>query len=112
MIEQVERAIETVRTKSNSVYAADRWIEKIEHYLSLLRRVIDQTQRRVYGDENVPAGEKIVSLFEEHTDIIVKGDRDVLYGHKVNLATQENGYITYLNIELMRFADLGHLEVV
>jgi len=29
----------------------------------------------------------------------VKGDRDVLYGHKINLATQENGYIIYLNIE-------------
>jgi len=99
VLEQVERAIETVRIKSNNVYAAQRWIEKVEHYLGLLSHVIDQTQRRVYGDENVPAEQKIVSLFEEHTDIIVKGDRDVLYGHKVNLATQEDGYITYLNIE-------------
>jgi len=92
VIEQVERAIKAVRTKSNNVYAAQRWIEKVEHYLDLLSHVIDQTQRRVYNDEQVPAEQKIVSLFEEHTDIIVKGDRDVLYGHKVNLATQENGY--------------------
>jgi IS5 family transposase len=46
-----------------------------------------------------------VSLFEEHTDIIVKGDREVLYGHKVNLATQEDGFITYLNIEQGNPAD-------
>jgi len=84
VLEQVERAIDTVRIKSNSVYAAERWIENIEHYLSLLRRVIDQTQRRVYKDENVPAEQKIVSQFEEHTDIIVKGKRDGLYRHKGN----------------------------
>lgn len=47
----------------------------------------------------MPSSEKIVSLFEPHTDIIVKSQRDVQYGHKVNLATQENGFVTYLNIE-------------
>ena len=31
--------------------------------------------------------EKIVSIFEEHTDIIVKGFRDVVFGHKVNITT-------------------------
>lgn len=41
-----------------------------------------------------------MSLFEEHTDVIVKGKRDVVYGNKINLATQEDGYVTYLNIEL------------
>ena len=62
-------------------------------------KVIDQTQRRVFDDEKVPASEKIVSLFEPHTDVIVKGFRDVQYGHKINLATQLNGFVTYLNIE-------------
>lgn len=99
VIKQVERAIDAVRMKSKEVYEAQQWIEKVEHYLGLLSHVIDQTQRRVYNDEQVPAEQKIVSLFEEHTDIIVKGKRDVFYGHKVNLATQENGFITYLNIE-------------
>ena len=46
----------------------------------------------------MPASEKIVSLFEPHTDTIVKGKRDVEYGHKINLATQGNGIVTYLNI--------------
>lgn len=31
--------------------------------------------------------EKIFSIFEQHTDIIVKGGRDSKFGHKVNLAT-------------------------
>ena len=38
-------------------------------------RVIDQTERRVFDGETVPAGEKLVSLFEPHADIIVKGGR-------------------------------------
>ena len=99
VIKQVKRAIETVRLQSHDAEAGQRWTEKVEHFLGLLLRVVDQTQRRVYNDEKVPASEKIVSLFEEHTDIIDKGDRKVLYGHKLNLATQENGFITYLNIE-------------
>ena len=31
--------------------------------------------------------QKVVSLFETHTDIIVKGRRDVVFGHKVALTT-------------------------
>jgi IS5 family transposase len=45
----------------------------------LLRRmdpVLDQTQRRVIDGEKVPAGEKTVSIFETHADIIVKDNRE------------------------------------
>ena len=57
----------------------------IERYLSLTARVLDQTCRRVFNDETVPASEKVVSIFEEHTDIIVKAPRKTQYGHKVTL---------------------------
>ena len=65
----------------------ERWIGKVVNIMTLLTRVIDQPERRIYNDERVLASEKIVSLFEPHTDIIVKGLRDVQFGHKVNLAT-------------------------
>jgi IS5 family transposase len=55
----------------------------LERAVGLLRKVIDQTERRVINGETVPASEKIVSFFEEHSDIIVKGQRDTTYGHKV-----------------------------
>ena len=41
----------------------------------------------------MPAGEKVVSLFEPHTDIIVKGGRVTHYGHKINLATGRSGLV-------------------
>ena len=58
---------------------------RLERAVGILRKVIDQTERRVFKGEKVPASEKIVSFFEDHTDIIVKGRRDTEYGHKVFL---------------------------
>ena len=37
--------------------------------------------------------DKIFSIYEDHTDIIVKGKRDVEFEHKVNLATGRSNLI-------------------
>jgi IS5 family transposase len=58
---------------------------ELERFLALTLRVMDQTQRRVLEGQSVPAGEKIVSIFEEHTDVIRKDNRETLYGHKICL---------------------------
>jgi len=58
---------------------------EIEVFLARTARVVAQTRRRVIDGEKVPARDKIFSIFEDHTDIIVKGSRDVGYGHKVCL---------------------------
>ena len=60
-------------------------LQKLRHYLNLHQRVIRQTQRRVLEGESVPATEKVVSLFEDHTDIIRKGSRQTVFGHKIYL---------------------------
>jgi IS5 family transposase len=75
------------------------WRLEVEHYLPLIERVIDQTQRRVFAGEAVPTAEKLVSLFEPHADIIVKKRRDVQYGHKLNLATGKSGMILDIVVE-------------
>ena len=59
-------------------YAAE-----INTYLPLAERVIAQSRRRILLGEDVPAHEKVLSIFEPHTDIIKKGQREILYGHKV-----------------------------
>ena len=55
--------------------------------------------------EAVPAGDKLVSLFEPHADIIVKGGRQVQYGHKLNLATGKSGLILDVVVEAGNPAD-------
>ena len=67
-------------------FAGHELARKLERAVRILGKVIDQTERRVFKEEKVPASEKIVSFFEDHTDIIVKGRRDTEYGHKVFLS--------------------------
>jgi IS5 family transposase len=79
--------------------------DALEHYLELGKKVVDQTQRRVFGEESVPAKEKLVSIFEPHTDVIVKDQRETLYGHKVFLSVGASGMILDLLMERGNPAD-------
>jgi IS5 family transposase len=65
----------------------------LEHYIGLGRRVLAQTRRRVFYNEQVPAAEKVVSIFEPHTDIIIKDRRETLFGHKLCLTSGASGLI-------------------
>ena len=66
---------------------------EMRHYIALASDVIHQTERRVIHGEKLKADEKIVSIFEPHTDIIIKDRRDVKYGHKLCLTTGTSGMV-------------------
>ena len=85
------------------------WNASVNHYAPLIKRIIEQTQRRIVEGENVPAEEKLFSLFEEHTDIIIKGSREIQYGHKLNLSTGRSGLILDMVIEQGNPADTDRL---
>src|SRR5207244_4408277 len=71
----------------------------------LIERIITQAERRVLAGEAVPRREKLVSLVETHADIIVKGSREVHYGHKLNLTTGKSGLILDVVVEAGNPAD-------
>lgn len=79
---------------------AKRLEQTLETFLPRTENVIDQATRRILQGEQVPASEKIVSLFEEHTDIIRRGkeSRPVEYGHKVWLNEVEGGLVSHYRI--------------
>jgi len=91
-------------------FRARNLAEKLERAVNLLKRVIDQTERRVFKGEQVPASEKIVSLFETHTDIIVKGRRDTEYGHKIFLTGGPSNLILDCLIERGNPADADRFQ--
>lgn len=99
VLKQAERGLKQTIEEGNDSVETKKWRSKVERFRGLLVRVINQTERRVIKKEKVHSSEKIVSIFESHTDIIVKGFRDVQYGHKINLASDQRGFITYLAIE-------------
>ena len=69
---------------------------RLEQFIPRVEQVIDQSRRRVFEGEKVPASEKIVSIFEPHTDIICRGkaNKPVEFGHKVWLDEVEGGIVT------------------
>jgi IS5 family transposase len=67
---------------------------EVQRHIDLARKVIGQTERRIFKGEKVPATEKVVSIFEPHTDIIVKDRRDTYYGHKICLCVGASNLIT------------------
>jgi IS5 family transposase len=104
-----EAAVVLHTVQANLPLDYDAWKQRVAHFKPLIYRVIKQTERRVFQAEKVPAGEKIVSIFETHTDIIVKGARDVQYGHKLNLSTGRSGLILDVVIEDGNPADTDRL---
>ncbi len=102
-INQVDLTLKCANADMSKEYAV--WRVRVKHYQPLIENVIEQTDRRIFQGEKVPAEEKIFSIFEEHTDIIVKGSRDIQYGHKLNLSTGRSGLILDVVIEAGNPAD-------
>lgn len=92
----------TVSYAKNAIMLLDRsedesshdMVNELKRVLQLVDNVIDQTTRRVIHGETVPASEKIVSIFEPHTDIIKKDKRDIYYGHKICVSGGASNLIT------------------
>lgn len=65
----------------------------LEQILPVMQQVFSMTERKEIKGEAVPNDEKLFSIYEQHTDIIVKGGREVQFGHKINLSTGKSNLI-------------------
>ena len=99
--------------RARSTAAAQRVAQQIETVVPRLERAVRQTVRRVLDGETVPAGEKIVSLFEPHTRIIVrhKAGKPVAFGHKLWLEEVEGGIVSgWRLLDQAGGPDTAHLQ--
>jgi IS5 family transposase len=70
---------------------------QLDEFLPRVEQAMDQAVRRILQGEPVPACDKIVSLFEPHTQIIRRGKskpKDTEFGHKVRYSEVERGLVT------------------
>lgn len=65
----------------------------LERLLPLMEQVYRMTLRKEIKGEKVASDQKLFSIYELHTDIIIKGSREVQFGHKVNLGTGKSNLI-------------------
>ena len=70
--------------------------------LPVMRQIANVARRRAFDNEKVPNDDKVFSLFESHTELIMRGrrGRPVEFGHKVLLTQSKEKFITdYVALE-------------
>jgi IS5 family transposase len=95
-LKQASKVQQMLRSEERHLGGAGRLADELARFEGLLARVVDQTERRVLRGESLKAGEKLVSLFEEHTTIIARGKagKKCELGRKVWLEEVEGGIIS------------------
>lgn len=86
-INQAEAALAALPSLRYVDDAALALASELKAMLPKAERVYSMTYRHEILGEKVPNADKLFSIFEDHTDIIVKGRREATFGHKINLAT-------------------------
>lgn len=82
-----------VKKKRNCSLEAQCVLVSLEKHLPIMQQVFDMTQKWEIKKEKVSNDKKLFSIYEQHTDIIVKGSRDVKFGHKINLSSGKSNLI-------------------
>ena len=104
---RVELFIKQLQLFLRSIQQVDKFVKKkdycnllsiaiilsLKELGGLMRQIYDVAERKEVLGIPVANDEKIFSIYELHTDIIVKGSRDVVFGHKVNLTDSKSGLI-------------------
>ncbi len=95
---QAVRVVEALQGQATD--QAQRLAEGCQHFLPLIAQAIDQAARRVLQGEQVPSEQKVVSLFEPHTQIIRrhKAGKPAEFGRKVLLDEVEGGIVSHYAI--------------
>lgn len=86
--------------KKQSSRTAAHIAEGLQTFIPRVEQALGQTVRRVCQGEQVPAQEKILSLFEPHTSLIRRGKagKETEFGHKVWLDEVEGGIVTHWQV--------------
>jgi IS5 family transposase len=92
---QGRRVLAAIRERADSPKAR-RLAERLAEVLPRLKQGVRQAERRVLEGQSVPAGEKVLSLFEPHTQVVprFKAGKAVEFGRKIRLDEVEGGLIT------------------
>lgn len=71
-------------------------LKGLVHYRGLGGRVLDQARRRIIDKQAVPNEEKIFSIFEPHTELLIRGkaDKPIEFGHMIQIQQVEGKFIT------------------
>lgn len=99
-IKTINQVSNVIKKKPFSSIEAMVWCIQLEEHLKLMGLVHDMVYLKEVKGEKVANEAKIYSIYEQHTDIIVKGSREVQFGHKVDWSSGKSNLI--LNCQVLR----------
>jgi IS5 family transposase len=99
--ESINQVSNIVKKKSgyDKTKKAKGCLDRLEGLHPIMEKVYKMTERHEILKEKVPVEEKIFSIYERHTDIIVKGKREVEFGHKVQISGGKSNLILTCKVE-------------
>lgn len=99
-IKTINQVSNVIKKNPGSNIKAIGLILALEEHIKVMGLIYDMAYTKEIKGKKVPNGEKIFSIYEQHTDIIVKGSRDVLFGHKIDLTSGKSNLV--LNCDVLK----------
>jgi len=95
LLEDIKKYLQDdlIKLSNNQIYTLNNLVKQIE-------KIYKNAWDFQIEGKPINVSEKIFSIYEEHTDIIVKGLQDWIFGHKVNIASGKSYLI--LDYEVCR----------
>jgi IS5 family transposase len=120
LIERVEWIVEISRKFSKHAWErgcnlqAYSIMADLEQMLPKVAHVAQQTRRAWINGETVPAAERIFSIFEDHTELLMRGKtrQPIEFGHLVTLGQTQEKFISYYTVEEHSRHDSVHKDEV
>lgn len=104
-----ERVREEAARRAGSLAAAalEEAARRLEHFRALGVRAVHQARRRILHGEQVPNQDKLFSIFEPHTELLIRGKagKPVEFGHMVSIHQVSGSFITEYRVFDKRPAD-------
>lgn len=94
--DRVEERMKTGRYDLQTSLVLSGLVQEMKGYDGLVGQVLDQASRRVLLGEVVPNSEKLFSIFEPHTELLIRGKagKQIEFGHMVLIQEVENTFIS------------------
>lgn len=109
-VQWIRDVAQTAIRELNGVFDCD--LRELQHYIPIVEKIIHQTEKRVFEGVQLPADQKVYSLFEEHTELLQRGKagKPVEFGHKVLVAQSGEKFITHYRVLPQRREDKDLLD--
>ncbi len=92
------QTIEELKGKKETGVKLIAKLSEVIYYKDMLEKHIDLVERRLIKDETILASEKLMSIFESHTEWLQKGKsgrKKVEFGHNLLIASDQYKFIIY-----------------